>query len=365
MSTPQLPRLVSQRPSPSASSLRAHFSQLGKLGLMLTVTLPCLLMALQAADAPAVLRIATVAPKGSSFHSSLQAMGQRWKAAPGGGVSMDVYAQSQGGESAIVRRMRINQLQGAMLTAAGMGQIDKSVTALQMMPMMFRSWEEVDLVREKLRPRLEKAFLDKGFVVLFWGDAGWVRWFSKGPIVRPTDLKPLKVYTSSGDPESVEIMKDYYFPVVLETDKIFSSLSTDMINAIPIPAFLGNALQIAPLTTHMLDLKWVPVVGAMVLTTTAWDKLSPETRAVLKADGEKTGVDIRNNSRNEDNAAIAVMQEKQKLKVQAVTPALEEEWAREIAKTYPKVRGSVVPAPFFDEVVAILKTHRASKASTP
>ena len=317
-----------------------------------------------AADPQPVFRIATVAPKGSSFHTSLQAMGQRWKSAPGGGVGIDIYAQSQGGEPAIVRRMRINQLQGAMLTAVGMSQIDKSVTALQMMPMMFRSWEEVDLVREKLRPKLEKTFLDKGFVVLFWGDAGWVRWFSKTPITRPADLKPLKVYASSGDPESIEIMKDYYQPVVLEPDKIFSSLSTDMINAIPIPAFLGNALQVSSLAGNMLDLKWVPVVGAMVVTKSAWDKLPEEARIALKADGEKTGIEIRTNSRNEDNTAITVMQEKQKLKVQTLTPALEDEWFRELEKTHPKVRGPVVPTDFFDEVVAILKQHRAGKAGS-
>ncbi len=313
-----------------------------------------------AADALPVIRIATVAPKGSSFHASLQAMGQRWKSAPGGGVALDIYAQSQGGEPAIVRRMRVNQLQGAMLTAAGMGQIDKSVTALQMMPMMFRSWEEVDHVREKLRPKLERIFLEKGFVVLFWGDAGWVRWFSKVPIRTPSDLKPLKVFTSSGDPEAVEILKEYYQPVVLEPDKIFSSLSTDMINAIPIPAFIGNAMQVGTQTGYMLDLKWVPVVGAMVLTSTAWNKLSADTRAALIADGEKTGSEIRTNSRSEDNAAILVMQDKQKLKVQAVTPEIEADWVKVIARTHPKIRGSVVPAAIFDEVVTLLKDFRAA-----
>lgn len=318
---------------------------------------------LSAAEAQPILRIATVAPKGSSFHSSLQAMGQRWKSAPGGGVAIDIYAQSQGGEPAIVRRMRINQLQGAMLTAVGMAQIDKSVTALQMMPMMFRSWQEVDHVREKLRPKLEKIFLDKGFVVLFWGDAGWVRWFSKVPIKTPADLKPLKVFASSGDPEAVEILKDYYQPVVLEPDKIFSSLSTDMINAIPIPAFIGNALQIGTQTSYMLDLRWVPVVGAMVFTSAAWNKLTAETRTALIADGEKTGIEIRNNSRNEDNAAIAVMQEKQKLKVQPVTPEIEADWVKVMSKTHPKIRGGVVPADLFDEVVALLKQFRAANGS--
>ena len=53
------------------------------------------------------------------------------------------------------------------------------------MPMMFRSMDELDYVRDQLRPELEKRLLDKGFVTLFWGDAGWARLFSKEPVRPP------------------------------------------------------------------------------------------------------------------------------------------------------------------------------------
>ena len=75
------------------------------------------------------------------------------------------------------------------------------------MPMIFRSLDEVDYIREKLRPDLERQFLEKGYVVLFWADAGWVRFFTKEPVVYPTDLKKLKVFTWVGDNNQVEIMK--------------------------------------------------------------------------------------------------------------------------------------------------------------
>ena len=73
----------------------------------------------------------------------------------------------------MVRRMRVGQLNGAMLTVVGLTEIDGSVAALQKMPLVFRSWEELDYVRDKLRPDLDKRFFDKGFVVLAWGDAGF------------------------------------------------------------------------------------------------------------------------------------------------------------------------------------------------
>lgn len=319
-----------------------------------------------AAQAKFKLRVGTVAPRGSTFHQSFQSMGEKWKSAPGGGVELEIYPGTQGGEPTIVRRMnpRVAQLDGAMLTAVGMQQIDRSVTALQLMPMMFHTWDEVDFTRERLRPRLEKTFLDKGYVVLFWGDAGWVRWFSKKPIIRPADLKPMNVFASSGDPATVELMKDYYNPVVLEPDKILTSLQTDMINTVPIPPFLANFLQVSGQTGNMLELNFAPVVGAMVISRPAWDKLPAETQAFLRKTAEESGVEIRRNSRNEDTAAIATMREKHKLKVHTLPPGVEKEWQQEIAKIYPKLRGSTVPADLFDEVQAALKEFRADKSET-
>jgi TRAP-type C4-dicarboxylate transport system substrate-binding protein len=314
-----------------------------------------------AAEPALKLRVATVAPRGSSFHQHFQAMGEQWKSAPGGGVLLDIYPGTQGGEPTIVRRMnpRVAQLDGAMLTGLGIQMIDPDVTALQLMPMMFRSWEEVDFVRERLRPRLEKKLYDKGYVVLFWADAGWVRFFSKKRVLHPTDLKPMKVYASSGDPRTVEMMKAYYNPIVLEPDKILTSLQTDMINVVPMPAFLANFLQVSTQTGNMLDMNYAPIIGAMVITRRAWDKLPAETQAALRASGEATGTIIRRASREEDLAAIKTMREKHHLQVNELPAGAQMEWQTEIAKIYPKLRGDVVPADLFDEVEAALKEFRA------
>ena len=85
---------------------------------------------------------------------------------------MNIYAGTQGGELQIVRRMRVGQLQGAMLSSVGLSQIDRSVTALQYLPLLFRDWDDVDAVRDKLRPQLEASLQKAGYVVLFWGDGG-------------------------------------------------------------------------------------------------------------------------------------------------------------------------------------------------
>ena len=124
------------------------------------------------AQTPVRVRLGTLAPKGSSYHQILLAMGEKWRQAPGGGVSLTIFSDgSMGGEADMVRRMRVGQIQSGLLTVVGLSDIDPSVAALQDLPMMFRSLDEVDYVRRKLSPMLEKKLLEKGFVVLFWGDS--------------------------------------------------------------------------------------------------------------------------------------------------------------------------------------------------
>src|SRR6186997_823932 len=108
------------------------------------------------------IRLGTLAPRGTSWHRALLEMGEKWRAGQGAGATFIVYTDgSQGGEADMVRRMRVGQLNAALLSVVGLNDIDDSVTALQKMPLVFRSWDEVDHVREKLRPAMEKRFYDK------------------------------------------------------------------------------------------------------------------------------------------------------------------------------------------------------------
>ena len=97
--------------------------------------------------------------------------------------------------------MRIGQLQGALMSVVGLREIEPSIAALQSLPLLFRNWDEVDHVREKMRPAMEQRFLARGFVVVGWGDAGWVRFFSKDAAVRDVYKRqpaPLEAIASRG-----------------------------------------------------------------------------------------------------------------------------------------------------------------------
>ena len=319
-------------------------------------------LATSALAADKQLRIGTLATKNSLYHRQLMELGEAWRTAQGGNAKYLVYPDgSQGGETDMVRRMRIGQLQGGLLSVVGLREIEPSIAALQNMPLMFKSWEEVDYVREKMRPAMEKKFLDKGFVVLAWGDAGWVRFFSKEPAVRPDDFKKMKFFAWGSEIEQQEIMKRLgYAPVPLETGDILPSIQTGMINAVPSTPYFALATQIYTTASNMLELNWAPIVGALIITKKAWDELTPEGQAAVREAGAKAGVQLRAKARQEVDDAVDAMK-KRGLKVNKPNAEQMQEWNTLADNLYPRVRGKMVPADTFDEVVGHLKAFRAGQ----
>jgi len=315
-----------------------------------------------AADAPVKIKLGTLAPKDSSPHQSLKAMAEKWRQAPGGGVQLTIFTDgTQGGEADMVRRMRIGQLQAAMLTGTGMAEIDDSVTALQTMPMVYRSLDEVDYVREKLRPKLEQRLADKGFVVLFLADAGWVKFFSRRPAVTPDDLRKQKLFAWAGDNKALDIMRAAgYQPIPLETADILPGLQTGLIDAVPAPPFFALAGQFYGPAPHMLDMNWAPLVGACVITKKTWDKIPSDAQKAMREAAEKAGDEVRVQARKEMTEAVDAMK-KRGLVVHELTPEAEAAWRGVAESVYPRIRGALVPADMFDEVQALLKEYRGKK----
>jgi TRAP-type C4-dicarboxylate transport system substrate-binding protein len=321
-----------------------------------------LMMCAGALAAAPVIKLATVLPSGTSYHQILQTMGQDWRNAPGGGATLIVFAGSQmGDEGDIVRKMRVGALQAAVLSVVGLSEIDKSVTALQYMPMMFRSLDEVDYVRLKLQPELERRLTEKGYTVLFWGDVGWVRFFAREPVVHPADLRKHKVFVWAGDNYQVDIMKSLgYQPVPLVTADILPGLQTGMITAVPLAPFYALAGQVYGRANNMLEINWAPLVGATVVLKKTWDGLGAEARQGLMQGARKAGEQMRTRGRLEGDLSVEAMK-KRGLKVQTVTPAVEAEWRTMAEGVYPRIRGTMVPAEMFDHVQALLKEYRAKK----
>jgi TRAP-type C4-dicarboxylate transport system substrate-binding protein len=309
-----------------------------------------------------VVKVATIAPKGSIYHRVLQEMGEAYRGASGPNARFTIYTDSiQGTEADTVRRMRIGQLDASMLTVVGLTEIDPSVAALQYMPMMFRSWEELDHVREKLRPELEAKLAAKGFVVLIWGEGGWVQFFTKEPILNPEEFKRARIFAWSGDVLQASVMKSQgYTPVPIPLADILPALETAMVDTVPVAPLWALIGQFDRVTRHMLRINWVPIVGATVMRRQTFDAMKPEAREALLKASRKATAELRAHRAVQDEESIKAM-EARGLKVKALTPELEQAWRGVAERSWPLVRGTMVPAETFDRVKVLLVDYRAGR----
>ncbi|MBM3838447.1 MAG: C4-dicarboxylate ABC transporter substrate-binding protein [Verrucomicrobia bacterium] len=316
-----------------------------------------------AAESALHINLGTIAPRGASYHQSLLAMGEKWRRATDAKVKLKIFPDgNQGGEADMVRLMRIGTLDAGLLTAVGLGDIETGVAGLQSMPMTFRDLQEFDYVNEKLRPRLEKRLLEKGFVVLFWVDAGWVRYFSKKPMVRPDHLRKMKLFAWAGNEKQVDIMKKAGFhPVPLETAEIVTGLNTGLIDAFCVPPIFSLAGQLDLRAPHMLDLNWAPLVGAAVVRKETWDRIPATAKKSLLEAAAHAGEEIKAKSRRESDESVGAMK-RRGLTVHPVTPEVAAEWRKVVEGVNHRIRGDIVPAEVFDEVQMLLKEYRAAKA---
>ena len=318
--------------------------------------------------APAAIerpRFATLAPRGTLYHRELLEVGEAWRLATGAPAGFTVFTDGiQGDELDIVRKMRIGQLNGAMISVVGLSAIEPGVAALQYMPLVFRSWEEVDAVSRRLRPQLEQRIEKNGFVVLYWGEAGWVRYFTKTAAVRPGEFQRLKIFCWSGTPQQVELMRALgYQPVSLETADILPSLQTGLIDAVPVIASWALAAQVDGIAPHMLDMRWVPIVGAAVVTRKTWEGMSPQVQQAVRQASAQASEALRAERERADQAAIEAMR-KRGLKVHELPPEALAEWQQLVAKSYPRIRGGMVPPDMFDLVQQTLAEFRAQPAKS-
>ena len=309
------------------------------------------------------IKLSTLVPKDSSFDKSLRKMGQEWKRETGGQVSMIIFAGGvQGGETAMLDRMRVNQLQAAMLSGVGLADIEPGVAGLQQVPMMFHTYEELDYVMETLGPKLEERMLKKGFVVLSWVDSGWVKIFSKQELATPDDMKKGKLYTWAGDNKQTDLLKNMGFrPVPIDASEVTSSLQTGLVDIVPLPPFFALATQSYRPAPHMLDIRYTPIVGAIVVTKRTWDRISPENQQVMMESARRYGREITLAGRAENEEAIKVMKEKWGLQIREADDAINAAWEKASEDAYSLIRDNTVPADIFDEVVRLLEEHRASQ----
>ena len=317
-----------------------------------------LLAVLLAADPQMVrIKLGTLAPQGSTWHQFMLEEATEFSKASGGKVELKIYAGgTQGNEGEMIRKMAIGQLQAASITAIGIHEITPE-PQVEDVPFLIDSYEEYDYVHEKIRPKLDAAIEKKGYVVLQWSEVGFVYFFSTKPYQTPADFAQGKVFTWNGDPDAEAAWKKAGFhPVVLSSTDLIPAISSGMVNIVAQPPLYAFTTHIFEKAENMLNMHWGFLTGATVVKRDAWQKIPEPIRKKLLEIGEDYGERTRKDVRKQNEEAIAQMK---KRGLNVLDPADIADWHQVADQANTVVRGKVVPAAIFDEVVKLRDEYRA------
>jgi TRAP-type C4-dicarboxylate transport system substrate-binding protein len=307
------------------------------------------------------LKVASVAPEGTPWGAALNQMAEDWTKISNGEVTLKIFHNGiAGSEADMLRKVKIGQLQGAVFTSFGLNNITPEILTMSA-PLLIRNNQELDLVLNKNRDTFEKDLKDKGFVVLAWSKAGWVKFFSKTPVFTPADMKKLKL---SSDPSEAALSGAFktlgYQLVPVNLGETLVALSSGMVEAIYTSPLAAGGMQFFGVAKNMMNLDIAPFLGAITISTSVWDKIKPELRDKLLANARAHEVSLDADIVKLESTAVTSMV-KYGLVVNNLSPAQLKLWQDDADQGLPRAMGVGFDKVTFDRISQQLKDFRAGK----
>lgn len=263
------------------------------------------------ADAAYTLRIASLAPAGSSWMKILNAWNTTLQEKTDGKVKMRFYpGGSQGDERDFVRKMRVGQLDGGVVTMTGMSMLVPAMNVLTL-PGFLDTYEELDRVRDKMAAEFEGMFGKEGMRLVGWGDAGKTRLFSVQPIKRPSEIKAMRPWVWKDDPIFVEFYQVIGASAVrLGVPEVYPALQTRMVDVISSSALTAVALQWYTRVKYMTAHNSAIIAGGTVMRQDKYDELPPEYQEAFNSTAARAHELLNKTIRKDDEKAYQVVLKK-------------------------------------------------------
>ena len=275
----------------------------------------CLLLIMcSPASAVTTLKIATIAPDGTTWMQELRKGGNEIAERTAGRVKLRFFPGGvMGNDKSVLRKIRINQLQGGVIISGGLTEVYPDI-ALYNIPFIFRSYEEADYVRQRMDPLLMKGLAEHGFVSFGFSEGGFAYLMSNRSIHSIDELKEHKVWVPEDDRLS-RIVFDAIgvSPIPLPLTDVLTGLQTGLVDTVASSAIGTLALQWHTQVKYLVDEPLVYLYAALIIDNKAFRRLSTDDQAVVRQVMEAVFRRLNRQNRSDDAAA------RRTLKAQGIT----------------------------------------------
>lgn len=315
-----------------------------------------------AASDTVIFKVATIAPEGSTWDRKFREMNKELQEKTDNRVRYQIYPSGVAGdEKAVLSKIRIGQLDGAAFTGYGMGEILPEVRIFDL-PFFLTDGDQFHRVRAGLTPHFEKAFADKGYVLVGWVDLGSVYFYSTKPIDTLNALEKTKVWVWDGDTLAQYCWQKLGIkPVPLSVVDVMMGLQAGLVDTVYNTPLGAISFQWFVQTRYHTTTPVGFFTAALLVKKNAFDKLSPEDRKLTLDLARLHFEELNGLVAKQNIEAMAVME---KRGVAAVKwPAADDAALKDTAaKVYKDLTGKQYPEALLREAIRL---KQAGQVATP
>jgi len=243
-----------------------------------------LLIVMLAGQAHAMwFKIATLSPEGSVWMERMREGAEELARRTNNRVRIKYYSGGvMGDDKAVLRKIRIGQLQGGAFVGGSLSEFYRD-NQIYSLPLFFRSFKEVDYVREHLDKRIMDGFEKGGFVTFGFAEGGFAYVMSTVPIRTVEEMRGQKVWIPDNDSMILEAVKAFDItPIPLSIADVRAGLQTGLINTVTTPPIGALALQWHTQIKYLLDEPFLYIFGVLAVDRDAFLKISPADQKIFR-----------------------------------------------------------------------------------
>ncbi|MDR2535312.1 MAG: TRAP transporter substrate-binding protein DctP [Treponema sp.] len=307
------------------------------------------------------IKLASMAPENTVWGAALNRISREWAAVSNGEVELRVYHNGVAGtETDVLQKLKINQIQAAVLTSFGINLISPEVMTLST-PFFIRDDNELKTVLNAIKPELEAKINAKGFQTLTWVKSGWVKLFSKSPVFVPSDLKRLKVGTTPDAPELTQAFKTMGYQMIpINGSDTLIALNSNRIEALYQSPVMVGGLQLFGVAKHMTSLNVAPFMAGIFLNERAWRMIPEQYRAEIARRSNRIAEEIDASITQLEAEAVQTMK-RHGLVVNQVSPEQSQIWYSDMERAIDSLLGTVFDRDTYKKVQLILTDYRSKR----
>ena len=307
-------------------------------------------------------KIATAAPEGSQWMKEMRSGAEKIKQRTEGRVKIKFYAGGvMGNDKSVMRKIRIGQLQGGAFVSGSLDEVDPDISLFSL-PMVFRSYEEVDYVRKAMDRELIDHLEQAGFACFGFAEGGFAYIMSPTPIRSIEDARGLKIWVPEGDTISYRGMESIGLaPVVLPITDVMTGLQASLIEVVASSPIGALAFQWHTKVKYVTSTPLSYLYGTLVIDKRYFNKLSADDQKVVREVMEAIYADLDRSNRKENQEAVKALTAQG---IEFIDPPADEtaKW-RSITADLNRQMGKegLFSVGLYDKIVSTLEQFRAGK----